>query len=867
MTPERWEAIDRVWQAVLARPEDERAAAIVELSQGDDALRHDVESLLAHLAGASAAGFGHAPLEVPVPPAALVGRSIGSYAVRSVLGVGGMGEVYRAHDPTLGREVALKILPEPWLSHPGRRARFEREARLLASLNHPNVGAIYGVLEGDPSMPGQDVRALVLELVEGDTLAERLARQADDDGASRGLPIDEAVAIARQLTAALEAAHERGIVHRDLKPGNIKITADGRVKVLDFGLARAVGDADSGVETPSGRPPDLSATRAGLLIGTATYMSPEQARGRPVDKRTDIWAFGCVLYEMLAGVRAFDGGDIAETLANVIRAEPDWSRLPRHTPPRLRRCVQRCLQKDPDQRIRDIADARLAMEGAFDASVRVRDGWIQRSARWLVTHGGWAAAALIAVAAAVIVVVVVLRRDATDAPAVRAQTDGPPAISARAAERGDLPGPRAETEAPSGLRAPDADVADTPAAPAPAVPPKVVRSIVFSPAPGLAGGSSTAATIQEAIDRAGQNPNARVLIPPGTYAETLRITKAMLIEGISPGNGTVIIAPPDTPQSVIEIATTEPVTLSGLTVRVPGRFGIRGSGGVNLTVRQSVITAVNPAVGEPMTLLAVSNDGNAPGVRANVAVRDSWLDGTVTTATQRGTRPEVVPLALAGDVDGEIIGNTIRRSGIECLRVATRSDLGGMTNVNITDNTIDECHPVRDGAAVMVGIPSVLKFTPDQRITATGKVNIVDNRIRNSSKDCLNAAIAFDVFGGRIERNTIEGFVQPCAERTARNAPAAIFIGLLGRNMPQVPPVVPTVRFNDIRGNAHAGLAIASNQTIEIDASCNYWGSERGPSGIGPGDGDAIVVEAGGVPPVFVPFAKSPLAKAPPGGC
>jgi hypothetical protein len=654
-------------------------------------------------------------------------------------------------------------------------------------------------------------------------------------------------------------------VHRDLKPANIKVTTDGRVKVLDFGLARAVGDADSGVESPSRRTPDLTATGAGLLLGTATYMSPEQARGREVDKRTDIWAFGCVLYEILTGVRAFGGNDIAETLANVIRAEPDWRQLPRNTPQGLRVCLQRCLQKDPEQRLRDVADVRLAIEGAFDAPVGVRDRWGQRSARWLVTHGGWAAAALIAVTAAV-TVVPVLRREAAGTPAARLQTDAAPALSAPATERGAPPGARAETAAPPDLRAPDIDSAGTPAAPA-AVPAKVVRSIIFSPAPGLAGGSSTAATIQEAIDSVGQNPNARILIPPGTYAETLRITKRVLIEGISPQRGAVVIAPRGTPESAVEIATTEPVTLSALEVRVPGRFGIRGIGSVNLTVRRSAIVAINPQAGEAMTLLAVSNDSKARAVRAKVAVQDSLLDGTVTTATRREARPEVVPLALAGDVDGEIIGNTIRRSGLMCLHVGTREDFGGETNVNITGNTIDDCHPVRDAAAVMVGAPRVSKLTPDQRITATGQVNIVGNIIRNTSKDCLNAAITFDVFGGRIEGNTIEEFVQPCAERTTRNAPAAIFIGLLRRNMPPVPPVVPTVRFNDIRGNAHAGLGIAPNQTIAIDASCNYWGSERGPSGIGTGDGDAIVVEPGGVPPVFMPFAKSPVAKAPPGRC
>jgi hypothetical protein len=457
----------------------------------------------------------------------------------------------------------------------------------------------------------------------------------------------------------------------------------------------------------------------------------------------------------------------------------------------------------------------------------------------------------------------VLRRDAADAPAARPQSNAQPAP---AAERGGPPGARAETGAQPGLRAPDTDRADTSAAAA-AVPAKVAGSIIFSPAPGLADGSDTAATIQEAIDRVEPDPKAKILIPPGTYAETLRITKGVSLEPIAPGNGTVIIAPPGTPQSVIEIATREPVTLSRLTVRVPGRFGIRGSGGVNLTVRQSVVTAVNPAIGEPMTLIVVGNNSSVTGARAKVSLRLNELDGTVTTTTRLEARPEVQPLMLVGDIDGDVARNIIRRSGFACVFVRTREDLGGETNVDITSNTIDDCHPVRRSAAIFVGSPSVLKLTPDQRITSTGKVSIIDNIIRNSSKDCLNAAISFDVFEGRIERNQIIDFVQPCGDPTARNAPAAIFIGLLRRNMPPVPPVVPTVRFNDIHGNAHAGLAIAPNQTIEIDASCNYWGSELGPSGIGPGGGDAIVVEPGGVPPVFMPFARSPVAKAPPGRC
>ena len=335
-----------------------------------------------------------------MPPASLVGQQLGPYTVLALLGMGGMGEVYRAHDATLGREVALKILPEPWLADPTRLARFNREARVLASLNHPNIGAIYGVHESEPSSSGPDVRALVLELVEGETLAERIARQAAPDGTPRGLPPDEVVAIAGQLTAALEAAHERGIVHRDLKPANIKITPDGRVKVLDFGLARAASAVDSGADAPSDHAPDVSVTRAGLLLGTATYMSPEQARGRAVDKRTDVWAFGCVLYEMLTGVSAFGGTDIAETLAKVIRAEPDWRALPATTPSALRSCLRRCLQKDLAQRIHDVADVRLAMEGAFEPGDDVHAVRRPRRVHAGVAYAGWIVAAGVAIAAA-----------------------------------------------------------------------------------------------------------------------------------------------------------------------------------------------------------------------------------------------------------------------------------------------------------------------------------------------------------------------------------------------------------------------------------------------------------------------------------
>ena len=264
----------------------------------------------------------------------------------ALIGAGGMGEVYRARDARVNRDVALKVLPDLFAHDPDRLARFKREAQVLASLNHPNIAAIYGLEESD------GVRALVLELVEGPTLAERLlfvasdfnrtARSPAEAGrhvptgrhvpAGTGLPVTDALAIARQLTDALEAAHEKGIVHRDLKPANVKVTADGTVKVLDFGLAKLmVGEALDPVAQAAAatNSPTMSAaaTRAGVILGTAAYMSPEQARGRAVDTRTDIWAFGCVLYEMLTGKRAFEGDDVSDTLASVLAREPDWKRL------------------------------------------------------------------------------------------------------------------------------------------------------------------------------------------------------------------------------------------------------------------------------------------------------------------------------------------------------------------------------------------------------------------------------------------------------------------------------------------------------------------------------------------------------------
>jgi serine/threonine protein kinase len=284
----------------------------------------------------------------------VIGSRLGPYEVLALLGVGGMGEVYLARDHKLNRDIALKVLPDLFAADPEHLARFQREAHLLASLNHPHIAAIYGFEDTG------DVRALVLELVEGQTLADRLA--------TGRLEVNEAFSIARQIADALEAAHNQGIVHRDLKPSNIKLRSDGTVKVLDFGLAKAMDSVDAGQDfkrTGASQSPTLTSpamTRAGVILGTAAYMSPEQARGAPVDKRTDNWAFGCILYEMLTGSRAFEGDHVTDALAAVVRVDPDWGRLPPNTPPGIRRLVRRCLEKDRRRRLRDVGDALLELD-------------------------------------------------------------------------------------------------------------------------------------------------------------------------------------------------------------------------------------------------------------------------------------------------------------------------------------------------------------------------------------------------------------------------------------------------------------------------------------------------------------------------
>jgi serine/threonine-protein kinase len=349
---ERWRRIEKIYHNALELEPGPRAALLDDVCAGDPALRQEVEALLA--CESKAGTFIETPaLDVAVRMLAadgtadLIGRRVGSFVVTGWLGSGGMGDVYRARDSRLGRDVALKVLPPDVVHDAVRVARFTREAQVLASLNHPNVAAIYGVEDTG------DLQALVLELVEGPTLADCILRGP--------MPIDEALPVARQIAEALEAAHEQGIVHRDLKPANIKLRLDATVKVLDFGIAKALDSASSGDETASTTPTRPANTQIGMILGTAPYMSPEQARGRLTDKRSDIWSFGVVLFEMLSGRRVFAGDEVSDTVAAVLRQEVDWAALPASTPMTVRRLLRRCIERDVRQRLRDIGEARVVL--------------------------------------------------------------------------------------------------------------------------------------------------------------------------------------------------------------------------------------------------------------------------------------------------------------------------------------------------------------------------------------------------------------------------------------------------------------------------------------------------------------------------
>jgi serine/threonine protein kinase len=323
------------------------------------------------------------------------GTRIGPYEIVSPLGSGGMGEVYRAKDEKLGRDVAIKVLPQALAADLERMARFEREAKVLASLNHPNIASIYGFEDSG------GVGALVMELVSGPTLAERLQQGP--------LPLDEALPIAKQIAEALEYAHERGIVHRDLKPANIKLSPDSAAKILDFGLAKAIEGDPSSTDLSTSPTISRMATQVGIILGTAAYMSPEQAKGRPVDRRADIWAFGCVLYEMLSGKEAFSGESVTDILAAVVRGEPDWTQLPVKTPGRIRELLQRCSEKDPKKRLQAIGEARIALEnyladpkGAEASSAATRSAITQRALEKWKRRAVWGALGAFALAAALV---------------------------------------------------------------------------------------------------------------------------------------------------------------------------------------------------------------------------------------------------------------------------------------------------------------------------------------------------------------------------------------------------------------------------------------------------------------------------------
>ena len=352
---ESWERVRALFHAALEQPAEARTAFLTGACDGDEAIRREVESLLgAHRA---ADRFLENPAISLEPDHTVTGSAalqpgdwIGNFEVIGPLGAGGMGEVYRARDERLRREVAIKILPRALAGDPQRLARFERESRILAALNHPHIATIHSVEHAE------GVHALVMELVEGPTLADRLA------GGALGWPA--ACGFARELASALEAAHDKGVVHRDLKPANVKFSSSGSLKLLDFGLAKERTEPEPAGDPLSPRPSDTLKTDGGWILGTCAYMSPEQARGLPVDKRTDIWAFGCLLFEMLTGKRAFAGGTIPETISAVLESEPDWTLLPPPTPAGVVRLVRRCLVKDRHHRLHDIADARLEIDEA-----------------------------------------------------------------------------------------------------------------------------------------------------------------------------------------------------------------------------------------------------------------------------------------------------------------------------------------------------------------------------------------------------------------------------------------------------------------------------------------------------------------------
>ena len=386
MTPERWQQVAGLFEAALEQAPTSRAAFLGNACGDDVALRSEVESLLQQAPSSAVADDlpGRVAADMFSSPGLAAGAFLGAYRIIGPLGAGGMGEVYHAYDTRLNREVALKILPAEFVDDPDRLARFTRESHVLASLNHPNIAAIYGSIDRPQSNGGTPrPEALVLELVVGPTLADRIA-----DGR---LAVDEAVAIARQAAEALRAAHDGGIVHRDLKPANIKVRDDGTVKVLDFGLARRAADGPASLragplETSAQSVASVASTmtRGGGVLGTPAYMSPEQGEGRTADKGSDIWAFGCVLFEMLTGERAFAGGSVGNTLSTGLHDEPRWQALPSDLPPSIHTLLRRCLERDRKRRIADASTILFLIdEAAAPTDQSLADAVNRRSeSRW-----------------------------------------------------------------------------------------------------------------------------------------------------------------------------------------------------------------------------------------------------------------------------------------------------------------------------------------------------------------------------------------------------------------------------------------------------------------------------------------------------
>jgi eukaryotic-like serine/threonine-protein kinase len=446
----RWEKIESAYHIARDLSSEDRPRFLDEYCGSDSAMRQQIEALLAQ--DENPTSFLNRPavdLATDWPSmvgsmAGLTGLRVGVYEVLEPIGSGGMGEVYRARDTTLGREVALKVLPQHLALDSDRFARFKREAQVLATLNHPNIAAIYGFEESvavqpspqDSGEPGRNskavVRALVLELVEGPTLADRIGQAP--------IPVDNALLIARQIAEALAAAHEHGIIHRDLKPANIKIRPDGLVKVLDFGLAKALESVEGAADVAVLPTMSPAVTEVGVILGTAAYMSPEQAKGRVTDKRVDLWAFGCVLYEMLTGTRAFPGEDVSDTLAAVLRGEPDWSALPPAVPPSVRTLIEGCLQKDRRQCIADISAARFLMSerqinAALPISIASQEPFWKRAV-------AFAAIAVIAAGISGILIWGIRspdRSNATSADAVRFPVAAPRGTSLGTREQPSLP--------------------------------------------------------------------------------------------------------------------------------------------------------------------------------------------------------------------------------------------------------------------------------------------------------------------------------------------------------------------------------------------------------------------------------------------